>query len=57
MELSVSDDRRKNDNYGMVLLVVWVLVALLLAKTTSLGLPLSGVIGLVCGWLIASRLK
>lgn len=53
----MSDGRRKNDNYGMVLLVVWVLVGLLLAKTTSLGLPLSGGIGLVCGWFIASRLK
>lgn len=51
------NDQKDNGNYGLVLMVVWILVALLLAKTTSLGIPLSGVIGLVAGWLIASQLK
>lgn len=50
-------DQSDNGNYGLVLMVVWVLVALLIAKTTSLGLLLSGLIGLATGWLVASQLK
>ncbi|MBQ4788043.1 hypothetical protein F9U39_01260 [Pectobacterium versatile] len=51
------DARRKRDNFGTVLLVVWVLVATLLAKNTDLGLTISGFIGLASGWFVASQLK
>ncbi|CAI1620658.1 Uncharacterised protein [Serratia quinivorans] len=51
------EDRRVNDNYGIVLCVVWILTALLLAKTTELGLTASGILGLIAGWFVASRLK
>ncbi|WP_447879216.1 hypothetical protein [Serratia fonticola] len=57
VERNKAEERRVNDNYGIVLIVVWVLTALLLAKTTELGLTVSGIIGLVAGWFVASRLK
>jgi hypothetical protein len=57
IERNKAEKRRVHDNYGVVLIVVWVLTALLLAKTTDLGLTASGIIGLIAGWFIASRLK
>lgn len=57
IERNKEDARRVNDNFGIVFAVVWVLTALLLAKTTEFGLTISGVIGLVVGWFVASRLK
>lgn len=57
IERNKEESRRLNDNFGVVLIVVWVLTALLLAKTTELGLTISGIIGLIAGWFVASRLK
>lgn len=57
IERNKEEARRVNDNYGIVLCVVWILTALLLAKTTELGLTASGIIGLIAGWFVASRLK
>ncbi|UDQ77719.1 hypothetical protein LJQ72_09270 [Pectobacterium brasiliense] len=57
IERNEQDARRKRDNFGTVLLVVWVLVATLLAKNTDLGLTISGFIGMASGWFIASQLK
>lgn len=57
IERNKAEERRVNGNYGIVLIVVWVLTAFLLAKTTELGLTVSGIVGLVAGWFVASRLK
>ncbi|WP_212768485.1 hypothetical protein [Pectobacterium versatile] len=57
IERNEQDARRKRDNFGTVLLIVWVLVATLLAKNTDLGLTVSGFIGLASGWFVASQLK
>ncbi|MNG55968.1 hypothetical protein D3C79_140400 [compost metagenome] len=57
IERNKEQARRVNDNYGIVLCVVWILTALLLAKTTELGFTTSGIIGLIAGWFVASRLK
>lgn len=57
IERNEQDARRKRDNFGTALLIVWVLVATLLAKNTDLGLTVSGFIGLASGWFVASQLK
>ncbi|AHG22991.1 hypothetical protein Z042_23045 [Chania multitudinisentens RB-25] len=57
IERNKEDSLRENNNFGMVFGVVWILTAILLAKTTELGLVISGVIGMTVGWFVASRLK
>ncbi|HDL7734734.1 hypothetical protein [Yersinia enterocolitica] len=57
IERNKQEVRRKNDNFSTIFGIVWILVAVLLAKTTDLGIILSGIIGLIAGWFVASRLK
>ncbi len=57
IEQNKREAQRERDNFGIVFAVVWILVALVLAKNTHLGLMLSGIIGIFSGWLVASRLK
>ncbi|CNG29721.1 hypothetical protein [Yersinia enterocolitica] len=57
IERNKQEVRRKNDNFSTIFGIVWILVAVLLAKTTDLGIILSGIIGLMAGWFVASRLK
>lgn len=57
IEQNKQEVRRKNDNFSTIFGIVWILVAVFLAKTTDLGIILSGIIGLIAGWFVASRLK
>lgn len=57
IERNKQEVRRKNDNFSTIFGIVWILVAVLLAKTTDLGIILSGIIGLIAGWFVALRLK
>lgn len=57
IEQNKQEVRRKNDNFSTIFGIVWILVAVFLAKITDLGIILSGIIGLIAGWFVASRLK
>lgn len=57
IENNKQEKRRISDNFSTVFGVVWILTAVLLAATTDLGLAISGIIGIIAGYIVAKSLK